>query len=71
MTTRIGPDRIMLAHLYESAGHREDAQAIVQEILSEQPEITAERGVLVLARVWNKEWIPEDLEARLRSAGLP
>jgi hypothetical protein len=29
-------------------------------------------GVEVLARFrWNEEWIPEDLEAQLRSAGLP
>ncbi len=54
-----------------SAGRYEDAQAIVQEMLSAQPEITAERGVEVLARFWNEEWIPEDLEAQLRSAGLP
>ena len=40
-------------------------------MLSAQPEITAEMGVEVLARVWNEEWIPEDLEEHLRSAGLP
>ncbi len=33
--------------------------------------MTAERGVELPARVWNEEWIPEDLEERLRSAGLP
>ncbi len=71
MTSLINPDRIMLAHYYTSAGRHEDAQAIVQEMLSVQPEITAERGVEVLARSWNEEWIPEDLEAHLRSAGLP
>ncbi len=62
---------VSLAHHYESAGRHEDAQAIAQEILSAQPEITAERGVEMLARSWNEEWIPEDLEERLRSAGLP
>ncbi len=71
MTALIGPERIMLARTYESAGRHEDAQAIVQEMLSAQPEITAERSVEVLARFWNEEWIPEDLEAQLRSAGLP
>ncbi len=48
-----------------------DARAIVQEMLSAQPEMTAERGVERLARYWNEEWIPEDLEEQLRSAGLP
>ena len=67
----IEPNRIMLTRYYESGGRHEDAQAIVQEMLSAQPEITAERGVEVLARFWNKEWIPEDLEEHLRSAGLP
>ncbi len=71
MASRAGPTRIMLTHYYESAGRHEDAQAIVQEMLSAQPEITAERGVEILARVWNEEWIPSDLEAHLRSAGLP
>ncbi len=71
MGSLIGADRIMLARTYELAGRHEDAQAIVQEMLSAQPEITAVRGVEVLARVWNEEWIPEDLEAQLRSAGLP
>ncbi len=71
MTSLINPDRIMLARYYESAGRHEDAQAIAQEMLSAQPEITAERGVEVLARFWNEEWIPEDLEAQLRRAGLP
>ncbi len=47
MASFIGPDRIMLARTYESAGRHEDAQAIVQEMLSAQPEITAERGVEV------------------------
>ena len=32
----------MLSHYYESAGRHEDAQAIVREIVSEEPEITAE-----------------------------
>jgi adenylate cyclase len=71
MRSLIGPERIMLARTYESAGRREDAQAIAQEMLSAQPEITAERGVEILARFWNEEWIPEDLEEQLRSAGLP
>jgi len=71
MASFIAPDRIMLAHYYESTGRHEDAQVIVQEMLSAQPEMTAERGVEMLARLWNKEWIPEDLEAQLRSAGLP
>ncbi len=71
MASLIGPDRIMLAHYYESAGRHEDAQAIVQEMLSAWPEMTAERGFEMLARFWNEEWIPEDLEAHLRSAGLP
>ena len=71
MRSFIEPDRIMLARYYESTERHEDAQAIVQEMLSAQPEITAERGVEVLARTWNEEWIPEDLEAHLRSAGLP
>ncbi len=62
---------IMLTHYYESDGRREDAQAIVGEMLSVQPEITAEIGVEVLARFWNEEWIPGDLEAQLRKAGLP
>jgi len=70
MGSPIASDRIMLARYYESAGRHEDAQAIVQEMLSAQPEITAERSVEVLARFWNEEWIPEDLEAQLRSAGL-
>ncbi len=71
MASRVAPTRIMLTHYYESAGRHEDAQAIVQELLSVQHEMTAERGVEVLTRFWNEEWIPEDLEARLRSAGLP
>ncbi len=40
-------------------------------MLLAHPEITAERGVEMLARFWNEEWIPQDLEAQLRSAGLP
>ncbi len=71
MRSLIGPERIMLTHYYESAGRHDDAQAIVQEMLSARPEITAERGVEILARGWNEEWIPQDLEAQLRSAGLP
>ncbi len=71
MASLIGPDRIMLARYYESVGRHEDAQAIVQEMFLAQPEITAERGVEILARFWNEEWIPEDLEEHLRSAGLP
>ena len=63
--------RIMLTHHYESAGRHQDAQAIAQEMLSAQPEMTAERGVERLARFWKVEWIPEDLEEQLRSAGLP
>ncbi len=66
-----GPDRIMLARHYQTTGRHEDAQAIAQEMLSAQPEITAESGVEILARFWNEEWIPQDLEAKLRSAGLP
>ncbi len=66
-----GADRIMLVRTYESTGRHEDAQAIVQEIVSAYPEITAETGVEVLARFWNEEWIPQDLEEQLRSAGLP
>ncbi len=62
---------IMLARYYESVGRHEDAQAIVGEMLSSQPEMTAETGVEVLARFWNEEWIPQDLEEHLRSAGLP
>ncbi len=61
MTSLTGPDRIMLTRYYESAGRHEDAQAIVEEMLSAQPEMTAERGVEVLARFWNDQWIPEDL----------
>ena len=61
----------MLSHYYESLGGHEDAQAIAQEMLSAQPELTAELGVELLARTWNEEWIPEDLEVQLRSAGLP
>ncbi len=61
----------MLSHYYESAGRHEDAQAIVREIVSEEPEITAELAFEMLARFWNEEWIPEDLEEHLRSAGLP
>ncbi len=60
-----------LARYYEATGRHEDAQVIVQEMLSVQPEITAERGVEILARFWNEEWIPEDLAEHLRSAGLP
>jgi len=71
MGSRVGPTRIMLAHYCESAGRHEDAQAIVQEMLSAQPELNAELGVEFLAVLWNEEWIPEDLEAQLRSAGLP
>ena len=63
--------RIPLAHYYESVGRHEDARAVVQEILSAQPEFTAEMGVERLARNWKEEWIPEDLEEHLRSAGLP
>ncbi len=70
-TSAVGPARIPLAYYYESAGRHEDARAVVQEILSAEPEITAEMGVEDLARSWNEEWIPEDLEERLRSAGLP
>ncbi len=71
MGSPISYDRIMLAHYYESAGRHEDAQAIVQEMLSVWPDMTAELGVEILARFWNEEWIPEDLEAQLRIAGLP
>ncbi len=71
MTSLIGPERIMLTHYYESAGRHDDAQAIVQEMLSVQPEMTAEMGVEMLARTWNEAWIPDDLEVQLRSAGLP
>ena len=71
MSSLVNADRIMLARYYESAGRHEDAQAIVQEMLSAQPEITAERGGEILARYWNEEWIPEDLEEHLRRAGLP
>ncbi len=71
MGSAIASDRIMLAHYYESTGRHEDAQAIVQEMLSVQPEITAELSVEVLARYWKEAWIPKDLEVRLRSAGLP
>ena len=70
MTSLVGVNRIMLTRYYELAGRHEDAQAIVQEMLSAQPEITAEIGVEFLARQWNEEWIPEDLETQLRSAGL-
>ncbi len=66
-----GPHRFMLTRYYESAGRHEDAQAVVQEMLSAQPEMTAERSVEILARFWNEEWIPADLGAQLRSAGLP
>ncbi len=71
MSSLVNADRIMLAGHYESAGRHEDARAIVQEMLSVEPEITAEKGVEMLARFWNEEWIPQDLEAQLRSAGLP
>ena len=71
MRSVIGPARIMLSRYYESAGSHEYAQAIVQEMLSTQPELTAERGVEILARWWQEEWIPKDLETQLRSAGLP
>ena len=71
MGPMIRPNRIMLAHYYEAAGRHEDAQAIVQEMLSVEPEMTAERSVEVMARIWKEEWIPEDLEVQLRSAGLP
>ncbi len=71
MASSIASNRIMLAHYYGSAGRHEDAHAIVQEMLSAQPEMTAERGVEVLAGQWEEEWIPEDLEVQLRSAGLP
>jgi len=71
MGSLIASDRIMLAHYYESTGRHEEAQAIVQEMLSAHPEMTAQRGVDMLARWWNEERIPEDLEERLRSAGLP
>ncbi len=71
MASFIGPNRIMLAHYYESVGRHADAQAILQEMLSLDPNMTAERGVMMMARYWNEEWIPEDLEAQLRSAGLP
>ncbi len=71
MASRVGPTRIMLAHYYESVGRHEDAQAIVQEMLSAQPELTLELGAEMLALLWKEEWIPEDLEAQLRSAGLP
>jgi hypothetical protein len=71
MGSLIGQDRIILSHYYESAGRHEDAQVIVREMLSAHPEMTAELGVEILARWWNEKWIPEDLEAQLRSAGLP
>ncbi len=67
----VAQDRILLVHYYESVGRHDEAQAIVQEMLSVQPEMTAERGVEVLAGWWNEEWIPDDLEEKLRSAGLP
>ncbi len=44
MAPLIAADRIMLTHYYESAGSHEYAQAIVQEMLSTQPELTAERA---------------------------
>ncbi len=53
--SQIGPDRIMLSRYHASAGRCQDAQAIVQEMLSAQPGITAARGVEVLARFWNLE----------------
>ena len=71
MGPMIRPERIMLSHYYESVGRHEDARAIVQEMLSDEPEMTAELGVEILARFFEKEWIPEDLEAQLRGAGLP
>ena len=43
----------------------------MQEMLSAHPEMTAELGVEILRRWWSEEWIPKDLEAQLRSAGLP
>ncbi len=57
MVSRIGPNRIILSHYYESAGRHEDAQAIVREMLSIQPELKAKGGVEFLARFWEKDWI--------------
>ena len=57
---------IRTGHYYESAGRHEDAQAIVQEMLSDGPEMTAQLRVEILARFWNEKWIPEDLEGQLR-----
>ena len=71
MSPLVGATRIVLVYAYSSVGRHENARAIVQEMLSAQPEITAESGVEILARFWNEEWIPEDLEEQLRSAGLP
>jgi TolB-like protein/class 3 adenylate cyclase/predicted Zn-dependent protease len=67
----VGTDRIMLAYYYQSTGRRDDTADLVREILSREPGLTAAGGVETVARVWNEEWIPEDLGDQLLSAGLP
>ncbi len=63
------PVLILLANHYESVGRRASARAIAREILSLQPGFSAARSREFL--IWKDEWIPEDLEAHIRSAGLP
>jgi adenylate cyclase len=71
MSPLVRTDRILLIHHYESAGRHEEAGKIAAEILSIRPDFTAETGRWMMTILWNDEWIPEDLEANLRKAGLP
>jgi tetratricopeptide (TPR) repeat protein len=63
------PVLILLADHYESVGRHDDARAIAQAILSLQPGFTSGGSREFL--LWKEEWIPQDLEENLRSAGLP
>ena len=65
------PSPVFLANYYESVGRHDDARVVVQEILSAQPETTAAMVSDYVRLIVADEWVPEDLEAHLHSAGLP
>jgi adenylate cyclase len=71
MSPLVGAVRIVLVYAYSSMGREGDARAIVEEIVSVRPEMTARSSREVLARLWKEAWIPRDLEEHLRKAGLP
>jgi adenylate cyclase len=71
MSPLVGAVRVVLVYCYATLGRDSQARAIAQEILSVRPEMTVAMAHQVLARLWNPEWIPPDLDARLLAAGLP